>query len=93
MGALERVVPSAGVANATPEEIEQKGGESTSCGLNTNPAFANYRGGYLTRIWLSTASPSAQVKDAGSDQQDLLVMKLCGLGLGCRGFDRPARWL
>ena len=36
---------------------------------------------------------STQVKDAGPDQQGLLVMNLCGLGLDCRGFDRPARWL
>ena len=36
---------------------------------------------------------STQVKDAGPDQQGLLVMNLCGLGLGCLGFDCPSWWL
>lgn len=36
---------------------------------------------------------STQVKEAGPDQQGLLVMNLCGLGLRCREFDRPARWV
>jgi hypothetical protein len=25
--------------------------------------------------------------------RDYPAMNLCGLGLGCRAFDRPARWL
>jgi hypothetical protein len=38
-------------------------------------------------------SQSTQVKDTEPDQQGLLVMNLCGLGLRCREFDRPGRWL
>ena len=46
-----------------------------------------------TAVVGGTVRQSTQVKDAGPDQQGLLVMNLCGLGLDCRGFDRPARWL